>query len=57
MYMYIYIYVRIYMYMCAGIFFSERLAMLPECFLGPSHRLTHQVSSILYRFSLYYIDR
>ncbi|KAJ1471460.1 glycosyl transferase family 41-domain-containing protein [Baffinella frigidus] len=23
-------------------FFSERLAMMPECFLGPSHRLTHQ---------------
>ena len=23
-------------------FFSERLALMPECFLGPSHRLTHQ---------------
>ena len=34
-------------------FFSERLAMLPECFLGPSHRLTHQVSSICIHIYVY----
>eukprot|EP00960_Hanusia_phi_P030174 748421-Hanusia_phi.AAC.7 len=28
-------------------FFSEKLALMPECFLGPSHRLSFQVSRIV----------